>query len=67
MKFVMMFDYVLDILSIHRRKQIEEISNNIQEARRIFERLESDTRRLVLVRTSSSSIVSDCLSRLFYS
>jgi hypothetical protein len=32
-----------------RRKQIEEISNNIQEARRIFERLESETRRLALV------------------
>ncbi|CAF0930295.1 unnamed protein product [Adineta steineri] len=36
--------------TVHRdeRKQIEEISNNIQEARRIFERLESDTRRLAL-------------------
>ena len=34
---------------IFRRKQIEEISNNIQEARRVFERLESDTRQLVLV------------------
>ncbi|CAF5171978.1 unnamed protein product, partial [Rotaria magnacalcarata] len=30
------------------RKQIEEISNNIQEARRIFERLETETRRLAL-------------------
>ncbi len=35
--------------SISRRKQIEEISNNIQEARRIFELLESETRRLALV------------------
>jgi hypothetical protein len=34
---------------IYRRKQIEEISNNIQEARRIFELLESETRRLALV------------------
>ncbi len=34
---------------ISSRKQIEEISNNIQEARRIFEQLESDTRRLALV------------------
>ncbi|CAF1446928.1 unnamed protein product [Rotaria sp. Silwood1] len=36
--------------TVHRdeRKQIEEISNNIQEARRIFERLESETRRLAL-------------------
>ncbi|CAF0750671.1 unnamed protein product [Didymodactylos carnosus] len=30
-----------------RKKQIEEISNNIQEARRIFERLEIETRRLM--------------------
>ena len=29
--------------------KLEEISNNIQEARRIFERLESETRRLALV------------------
>ncbi|CAF4639725.1 unnamed protein product [Rotaria sp. Silwood1] len=36
--------------TVHRdeRKQIEEISNNIQEARRIFECLESETQRLVL-------------------
>ncbi|CAF4368115.1 unnamed protein product, partial [Rotaria sordida] len=34
------------------RKQIEEISNNIQEARRIFERLESETRRLALSKES---------------
>ncbi|CAF3312306.1 unnamed protein product [Rotaria socialis] len=36
--------------TVHRdeRKQIEEISNNIQEARRIFERLETETRRLAL-------------------
>ena len=40
----------IDLLSSPRRKQIEEISNNIQEARRIFERLETETRRLVLVR-----------------
>ncbi|CAF1379370.1 unnamed protein product [Rotaria sordida] len=35
--------------TVHRdeRKQIEEISNNIHEARRIFECLESETRRLV--------------------
>ncbi|CAF2828126.1 unnamed protein product [Rotaria sp. Silwood2] len=38
--------------TVHRdeRKQIEEISNNIQEARRIFERLESETRRLALTK-----------------
>jgi hypothetical protein len=34
---------------IYRRKQIEEISNNIQEARRIFELLEFETRQLALV------------------
>ncbi|CAF3145998.1 unnamed protein product [Rotaria socialis] len=36
--------------TVHRdeRKQIEEISNNIQEARRMFECLESETRQLVL-------------------
>ncbi|CAF1441452.1 unnamed protein product [Rotaria sordida] len=40
--------------TVHRdeRKQIEEISNNIQEARRIFERLESETRRLALSKES---------------
>jgi archaellum component FlaC len=37
------------VFSFYRRKQIDEISNNIEEARRIFENLESDTRRLVLV------------------
>ncbi|CAF0868848.1 unnamed protein product [Didymodactylos carnosus] len=31
-----------------RKKQIEEISNNIQEARRVFERLETETRRLMM-------------------
>ncbi|CAF2113186.1 unnamed protein product [Rotaria magnacalcarata] len=36
--------------TVHRdeRKQIEEISNNIQEARRMFECLESETRQLAL-------------------
>ncbi|CAF3810944.1 unnamed protein product [Adineta steineri] len=65
--------------TVHRdeRKQIEEISNNIQEARRIFERLESDTRRLVLNKESevlqqkkSSSLPqipqSDIVDEIFY-
>ncbi|CAF0939719.1 unnamed protein product [Adineta ricciae] len=40
--------------TVHRdeRKQIEEISNNIQEARRLFERLELDTQRLAISKES---------------
>lgn len=58
------------------RKHIEEISNNIQEARRIFELLESETRRLALTkenellqkqsRSSSQLSQSDFVDEVFY-
>ncbi|UJR33130.1 hypothetical protein I4U23_020587 [Adineta vaga] len=61
----------------NKRTQIEKISNNIQEARRIFERLESDAQRLVpdkeseLLQQSKSSpspqiSQNDVIDEMFY-